>query len=65
VIPFLAMLVVGIAIRRIWPRVGFVVVAVGIGGFFAASSVFGLAFLAAALGVYSMAAVMRRSAGRH
>jgi signal transduction histidine kinase len=59
VIPFLIMLVVGIAIRRIWPRVGFVVIAVGIGGFFAASSVFGLAFLAAALGVYSMASAMQ------
>jgi signal transduction histidine kinase len=58
VIVFLAVLVAGIAIRRIWPRVGFVVVAVAIGGFFAASSVFGLAFLAAALGVYSMAAAM-------
>ena len=58
VIPFLGMLVVGIAIRRIWPRVGFVVVAVGIGGFFAAGTVFGLAFLAAALAVYSMAAAM-------
>jgi signal transduction histidine kinase len=58
VIPFLAILVVGVAIRRIWPRVGFVVAAVGIGGFFAASSVFGLAFVAAALGVYSMAAAM-------
>ena len=58
VIPFLGMLVVGIAIRRIWPRVGFIVVAVGIGGFFAAGTVFGLAFLAAALAVYSMAAAM-------
>jgi signal transduction histidine kinase len=58
-IPFLALLVVGVAIRRIWPRVGFVVVAVGIGGFFAAGTVFGLAFLAAALAVYSMAAAMQ------
>jgi signal transduction histidine kinase len=58
VIVFLALLVAGAAIRRIWPWLGFVVVAVAIGGYFAASSVFGLAFLAAALGVYSMAAAM-------
>ena len=54
VVPILV-LVVGLAVRRLWPRAAFVAVVAGVGGYLAAGATFGLIFLAPALGVYAMA----------
>ena len=50
-----ATFVVGLAVRRIWPRPAFATIVAGVGGYLAAGAVFGLVFLAPALGVYAMA----------
>jgi signal transduction histidine kinase len=54
VVPLLIM-VVGLAVRRVWPRTAFVAIVVGVGGYLAAGATFGLVFVAPALGVYAMA----------
>jgi signal transduction histidine kinase len=54
VVPIL-IFVVGLAVRRVWPRAAFVAVVAGVGGYLAAGATFGLVFLAPALGVYAMA----------
>jgi signal transduction histidine kinase len=51
----LLLLVVGLAVRRIWPRSGFVAVVLGVGGYLAAGAAFPLVFAAPALGIYAMA----------
>jgi signal transduction histidine kinase len=51
----IVVLVVGLAVRRVWPRAAFVAVVAGVGGYLAAGATFGLIFLAPALGVYAMA----------
>jgi signal transduction histidine kinase len=47
--------VVGLAVRRVWPRAAFLAIVTGVGGYLAAGAVFGPVFLAPALGVYAMA----------
>jgi signal transduction histidine kinase len=54
----LLLLVVGLAVRRIWPRWGFVAIVVGVGGYLAAGAVFPPVFVAPALGVYAMATAL-------
>ncbi len=54
----LLVLVVGLAVRRVWPRPAFVAVTVGVAGYLASGAMFGLVFLAPALGVYAMAMVL-------
>ncbi|HVH21880.1 MAG TPA: sensor histidine kinase [Pseudonocardia sp.] len=51
----LLILVVGLAVRRIWPRSAFVAVVLGVGGYLAAGAVFPPVFLAPALVIYAMA----------
>ncbi len=51
----LLLLVVGLAVRRIWPRSAFVAIVLGVGGYLAAGAVFPPVFLAPALGIYAMA----------
>jgi signal transduction histidine kinase len=46
---------VGITLRAVWPRIGFVLITVGVGGYLAAGTIFGPVFLAPALGIYAMA----------
>lgn len=53
--PLLLLVVVGVAVRRVWPRAGFVAVAVGLGGYLAVGGPIGPVFLAPALVVYAMA----------
>lgn len=48
-------LVAGLVVRRVWPRAAFLVIVAGVGGYLAAGAVFGLVFLAPALGIYAMA----------
>jgi signal transduction histidine kinase len=50
--------VVGLAVRRVWPRAAFLAIVVGVGGYLAAGAVFGLVFVAPALGVYAMATTL-------
>ena len=50
--------VVGLAVRRIWPRAGFIAIVAGVGGYLAAGAVFGPVFVAPALGVYAMATTL-------
>ena len=50
--------VVGLAVRRIWPRAAFVAIVAGVGGYLAAGADFGLVFAAPALGVYAMATTL-------
>jgi signal transduction histidine kinase len=50
--------VMGLAVRRIWPRTAFVAIVAGVGGYLAAGAVFGLVFVAPALGVYAMATTL-------
>jgi signal transduction histidine kinase len=47
--------VLGLAVRRIWPRAGFLAVVLGVGGYLAAGAVFPPVFLAPALSSYAMA----------
>ena len=54
----LLILVVGLAVRRIWPRWGFVAIVVGVGGYLAAGAVFPPVFVAPALGIYAMATAL-------
>src|SRR5215203_1819395 len=55
VLPFLGLLAFGVAVRRLWPRVGFLAVAIGTTGYLAAGAGFGTVFVAAALSIYAMA----------
>lgn len=48
-------LMAGVAVRRVWPRSGFLLSVVGVGGYLAAGATFGLVFLAPALAIYAMA----------
>jgi signal transduction histidine kinase len=50
--------VVGLAVRRIWPRAAFVAIVTGVGGYLAAGAGFGLVFAAPALGVHAMATAL-------
>ena len=50
--------VVGLAVRRVWPRVAFLAIVAGVGGYLAAGATFGLVFVAPALGVYAMATAL-------
>ena len=50
--------VVGLAVRRVWPRAAFLAIVVGVGGYLAAGAVFGPVFVAPALGVYAMATTL-------
>ena len=52
VVPFLLLLAAGVAVRRRWPRLGFVAVVVGLGGFLALGASVGPLLLAPALVVY-------------
>ncbi len=54
-LPFVLIVVVGVAVRRIWPRAGFVAVTVGLGGYLAVGGPFGPMFLAPALVLYALA----------
>jgi signal transduction histidine kinase len=51
-------LVVGLAVRRVWPRAAFLAIVAGVGGYLASGAAFGLVFLAPALGVYAMATTL-------
>jgi signal transduction histidine kinase len=59
VLPFLIALAAGVAVRRVWPRAGFLAVVVGTTGFLAAGASFGPVLIAAALTIYAMAAALR------
>jgi len=50
--------VVGLAVRRVWPRAAFLAIVLGVGGYLAAGAVFGPVFIAPALGVYAMATTL-------
>lgn len=56
--PFLLLLAAGVALRWRWPRAAFVACAVGVGGFFGATTFFGPVLLALALTVYPMAVTL-------
>jgi signal transduction histidine kinase len=58
IVPFLALLALGVAVRRLSPRLGFAAVVVGTGGFLATGATFGPVFLGAALSIYAMAAAL-------
>ena len=51
----IVVLVVGLALRRVWPRPAFVAVAIGVGGYLAAGAMFPPVFVAPALAIYAMA----------
>jgi signal transduction histidine kinase len=51
-------LVLGLAVRRVWPRAAFLAIVAGVGGYLAAGATFGLVFVAPALGVYAMATAL-------
>lgn len=55
VVGFLILVVVGVAVRRIRPRLGFALVALGLGGYLACGANFGPVLLAAPLAVHAMA----------
>ena len=57
-VPFLLVLAAGVAVRWRWPRAAFVACAVGVGGFFGATTFFGPVLLALALTVYPMAVTL-------
>ncbi|MGI3781385.1 MAG: sensor histidine kinase, partial [Janthinobacterium lividum] len=57
-VPFLLLLAAGVALRWRWPRAAFVACAVGVGGFFGATTFFGPVLLALALTVYPMAVTL-------
>ena len=59
VLPAVAVLALGIATRRVWPRAAFVATAGGVGAYLAAGATFGPIFLGPALGVYAMASGTR------
>jgi signal transduction histidine kinase len=59
VLPAVAVLTLGIATRRVWPRAAFVATAGGVGAYLAAGATFGPIFLGPALGVYAMASGTR------
>ena len=54
---FLLLVVAGVAVRRLSPRIGFVLVVVGLGGYLACGAGYGPVFAAAALTIYLL--VMR------
>ncbi len=56
--PALALLVVATAVRRIWPRVAFVGVVVGVAGYLAAGGPYGPVLLAPALAVHALASAL-------
>jgi signal transduction histidine kinase len=55
---FLALLVVGVAVRRRWPRAGFGLVLASLAGYRALGAPAGPIYIALALGVYAMAAAL-------
>ncbi len=55
---FLVLLVVGVAVRRRWPRAGFVLVLAGLAGYRALGAPAGPVYIALALGVFAMAAAL-------
>lgn len=55
---FLVLVVAGVAVRRIWPRIGFVGVVAGLGGYLAFGAWFGPVFGALAFVVVAMAAAL-------
>jgi signal transduction histidine kinase len=55
---FLVLLVVGVAVRRGWPRTGFVLVLAGLTGYRALGAPAGPVYLALALGVFAMASAL-------
>ncbi len=57
-LPFLGLLAFGVAVRRVWPRVGFLSVVVATTVYLAAGASFGPVFIASALSVYAMAAAL-------
>ena len=59
VLPAVAVLALGIATRRVWPRAAFVATVGGVGAYLAAGATFGPIFLGPALGVYAMASGTR------
>jgi signal transduction histidine kinase len=56
VLPFLGLLALGVAVRRLWPRTGFLAVVMGTTAYLAAGASFAPVFIAAALSIYAMAA---------
>ncbi|HEY5821074.1 MAG TPA: sensor histidine kinase [Propionibacteriaceae bacterium] len=52
---FLVLVVAGVAVRRIWPRAGFVAVVAGLGGYLALGAGVGPVFAALAFTVFAMA----------
>jgi signal transduction histidine kinase len=59
VLPAVAVLALGLAARRVWPRAAFVATVVGVGTYLATGATFGPIFLGPALGVYAMASGTR------
>ena len=55
---FLVLLVVGVAVRRRWPRAGFVLVLAGLAGYRALGAPAGPVYIALALGVFAMATAL-------
>ena len=55
---FLVLLVVGVAVRRRWPRTGFVLVLAGLTGYRALGAPAGPVYIALALGVFAMASAL-------
>ena len=55
---FLVLLVIGVAVRRRWPRVGFGLVLAGLTGYRALGAGAGPVYIALALGVFAMAAAL-------
>ncbi len=56
--PLLVLMVLGVAVRTVWPRVSFVAVTLALGGYLAAGAPPGPVFVALALAVFSMATVL-------
>ena len=58
IFPALALLVVGVALRRVWPRAAFVVVVLGVAGYLGAGGPYGPVLVAPALSLYALAAAL-------
>lgn len=58
VIALLFLVVVGVALRRVWPRVGFLLVVLGLGGYLAVGAPLGAVCLALTASVFAMATAL-------
>lgn len=57
-IPLLLLVAVGVAVRRVWPRAGFLVVVLGLGGYLVEGAPLGVVCIALTLTVFAMATAL-------